>query len=85
MSIFDYFRSKTKNTASLARERLQIVVAHERRDRTKPDYLARMQKDIVEVIRRYVSINADAVSVSLDQSDDCSILELNVTLPEPSK
>ena len=69
-------------TASIAKERLQIIVAHERTDRSRPDYIANMQKDIVEVIRKYVSINAQDVCVTLDQNDDCSVLELNVTLPE---
>jgi cell division topological specificity factor len=82
MSIFDYFRSKNRDTASLAKERLQIIVAHERSDRTQPDYLSRMQRDIVDVIRKYVAISTQDVSVSLDQNDNCSILELNITLPD---
>lgn len=82
MSIFDYFRSKKSSTASIAKERLQIIVAHERTDRSRPDYLAKMQNDIVAVIRKYVSIDHDDVNVSLDQNDSCSVLELNVTLPD---
>lgn len=85
MNLLDYFRTKKKNTASTARERLQIIVAHERRDRTRPDYIAQMEQDIVAVIRKYVDIETDDVSVSLDSSGDCSILELNVTLPELSE
>lgn len=82
MNLLDYFRTRKKNTASTARERLQIIVAHERRDRNQPDYIAQMEQDIVAVIRKYVNIEANDVSVSLDSSGDCSILELNVTLPE---
>ncbi len=85
MKILNYFRSRTKNTASVAKERLQIIVAHERQDRSKPDYLNKMQKDIVEVIRKYVSIDKEDVSISLDSSGDCSVLELNVALPELEK
>ena len=66
----------------MAKERLQIIVAHERRKRTEPDYLPMMQQEIVQVIRKYVSIADDQVSVQLESSDDCSVLELNVTLPE---
>ncbi len=84
MSIFDYFRSKKTNTASLAKERLQVIVAHERTKRTQPDYLPKMQQEIIEVIKKYISIDNDQVSVTLDNSDDCSILELNVTLPDKS-
>ena len=83
MGIFDYLKKKEKpSTAAVAKERLQIIVAHERRKRSEPDYLPMMQKEIIEVIRKYVSIGEDQVSVQLESSDDCSVLELNVTLPE---
>lgn len=83
MGIFDYLKKKEKpSTAAVAKERLQIIVAHERRKRTEPDYLPMMQQEIIQVIRKYVSIADDQVSVQLESSDDCSVLELNVTLPE---
>jgi len=83
MGIFDYLKKKEKpSTAAVAKERLQIIVAHERRKRTEPDYLPMMQKEIIEVIRKYVNIGEDQVSVQLENSDDCSVLELNVTLPD---
>ena len=82
MSFFDYFKSNKKNTASIARERLQIIVAHERGKREQPDYLPQLQQEILEVIRKYVQVDQDQVQVQLDKNDDCSILELNVTLPE---
>lgn len=82
MSFLDYFRSKNKSTASVAKERLQIIVAHERTTRNQPDYLPALQKDLVAVISKYVDIDDDMVSVALDQNDDCAILELNITLPE---
>lgn len=82
MSFFDYFKSNKKNTASIAKERLQIIVAHERGKREQPDYLPQLQQEILEVIRKYVSVEQDQVQVQLDKNDDCSILELNVTLPE---
>ncbi|MFT6030124.1 MAG: cell division topological specificity factor [Oleiphilaceae bacterium] len=82
MSFFDYFKSNKKNTASIARERLQIIVAHERGKRAQPDYLPQLQQEILAVIRKYVNVGDDQVHVQLDKNDDCSILELNVTLPE---
>lgn len=84
MSILDYFRStKKSNTASLAKERLQIIVAHQRGGRGAPDYFPKMKQEIIEVIRKYVQISEDQVSVQLDQNDDnLSVLELNVTLPD---
>ncbi|MFT7186300.1 MAG: cell division topological specificity factor [Pseudohongiellaceae bacterium] len=82
MSFFNYFKSSKKNTASIARERLQIIVAHERGKREQPDYLPQLQQEILDVIRKYVPISDDQVQVQLDKSDSCSVLELNVTLPD---
>lgn len=82
MSFLDYFRSKKTNTASLAKERLQIIVAHERGQRDMPDYLPQLQKELLDVIRKYVQISDDMVQVDVDRNESCSVLELNVTLPE---
>jgi len=84
MSLFDYFRDRKKQntTASVAKERLQIIVAHERGQRSQPDYLPQLQQEIIDVISKYVKIDRDQVHVALDNQDDCSILELNITLPE---
>ena len=82
MSFLDYFRSKNKSTANVAKERLQIIVAHERTTRNQPDYLPALQKDLVAVISKYIPIDEEQVSVALDQNDDCAVLELNITLPE---
>lgn len=81
MSFFDYFRSRRPTTASVAKERLQIIVAHERSSRGQPDYLPALQRDLLEVIRKYVAIDEDQISVSLDKAENCAVLELNVTLP----
>ena len=83
MGIFDYFKSKSAPTsASVAKDRLQIIVAHERSRRTQPDYLEQMQQEIIAVIRKYVQIESDDVQIQLENTDDCSVLELNVTIPE---
>ncbi|AXQ16037.1 MULTISPECIES: cell division topological specificity factor MinE [Shewanella] len=84
MSLLDYFRSSKKSsTAATAKERLQIIVAHQRGERGAPDYFPQMKQEIIEVIRKYVHISEEQVSVQLDQNDDnLSVLELNVTLPD---
>ena len=83
MALLDYFRKSKKKSANLAKERLQIIVAHQRNERNTPNYLPQMKKDILEVIRKYVEIDVEQVSVQLEQKDDeLSVLELNVTLPE---
>ncbi|KZY64363.1 cell division topological specificity factor, partial [Oleiphilus sp. HI0061] len=70
MSFFDYFKSSKKNTASIAKERLQIIVAHERGKREQPDYLPQLQQEILEVIRKYVPVDQEQVQVQLDKNDD---------------
>ncbi|WP_105201378.1 MULTISPECIES: cell division topological specificity factor MinE [unclassified Pseudoalteromonas] len=86
MSLLDYFRSQKKTSASMAKERLQIIVAHERSQRGTPDYLPLLKQDILDVIRKYVAIDADAVQVQLEQNeDDLAVLELNVTLPDEDR
>lgn len=83
MSFLDYFKSKkTSNTANVAKERLQIIVAHERGQRDQPDYLPQLQRELLAVIRKYVQISDDMVQVEVDRTESCSVLELNVTLPE---
>lgn len=83
MSFLDYFRSSRKPaTANIAKERLQVIVAHERKRRQQPDYLPQMQQEILAVIRKYVHVDEDKIAVSLENSEDFSVLELNVTLPD---
>jgi cell division topological specificity factor len=82
MNIFDYFRSEKKETASIAKERLQIIVAHERNQRNQPDYLPKLQQELLDVIRKYVDVDQDQVDVQLDDNGNFSVLELNITLPD---
>lgn len=85
MGLLDYFRSRRQNTAAIAKERLQILVAHERGERSRPSYLPMLQKEILEVIRKYVAVDQDAVTVTLEQDDNREILELNIVLPDRSE
>lgn len=83
MSFLSYFRSQKKNSASVAKERLQIIVARERSPRGGPDYLPMLKEELLLVIRKYVQVDPDAVKIQLDRDGDCEVLELNVTLPDP--
>jgi cell division topological specificity factor len=87
MALLEFFRPKKPTTASVAKERLQIIVAERRTaNQGTPSYLPQLKQDILEVIRKYVEITPDQVSVNLDQKEeDLSVLELNVTLPEEDK
>ena len=83
MRIIEFLRSgRNKANASLAKERLQIVVAHQRREQSRPAYFANLQRDLLEVVRRYVTVDDSAVKVDVEHQSDCDILELNITLPD---
>ncbi len=82
MSLMDYFRKEQKSSASVAKERLQILVAHDRARNSGPDYLPQLQEELLAVIRKYVTIGDEDVAVSLEQQGTTSVLELNVTLPD---
>ena len=82
MALLDYFRQrKTGGSAAIAKERLQILVAHDRRG-NGPSYLPQLQHDILKVIRKYVAVVNDAVSVHVEQNGGQEILELNIVLPD---
>lgn len=83
MSIFSYLRKRNNTTAKVAKERLQIIISHERSKHNTPDYLPELQKEILAVIAKYVPIRDDQVNVNLERLDDnSSVLELNVTMPD---
>lgn len=91
MSIFDYFRNirsaQHPSTANIAKERLQIIVAHRRGkdEQEDQDFLPKLQLELVEVISKYVKVDKEQVKVAMERNDDCSVLELNITLPEEHK
>lgn len=82
MSLLDFLRPRPKNTANIARERLRIIVAQERVTRGGPDYLPLLRNELLEVIRKYVHVDTDAVQINLERSSEGEVLELSVALPE---
>lgn len=83
MSFFDLFRDKsTQRSADVAKERLKVIVAHERSQRNAPDYLPALQRDIMDVIRKYVQIDEDQLQIDLNDDGSYSVLEVNINLPK---
>jgi cell division topological specificity factor len=84
MSFLSFFLGEKKKTASVAKERLQIILAHERsgRNAAEPDYLPALQKELVAVIGKYIRINPDDIKVQLERQDDLEVLEVKIELPE---
>lgn len=81
MSILDYLFTRRPPSASVAKERLQIVLAHERVGRDAPDFLPLLQKDLMEVVGRYVeTTDPDMIKVNLARQGGTSVLEINVEI-----
>lgn len=84
MGLLDFFRTsqRREGSAAVAKERLQILVAHDRAERGRPSYLPHLEREILEVIRKYVKIEQEAISVSYEKEGTREILELNIVLPD---
>jgi len=79
MSIFGWFRRRS--SAPVARERLQILLAHERGVRGQSDLLAILREEILAVIEKHVPIERDNVQIKMDRGDSVSTLEIDVEVP----
>jgi cell division topological specificity factor len=84
MGILDFLTQRKKNTASVAKNRLQILIQQERSLRGAPDYLPLLQRELLEVIRKYINVDADAVKVDLHKDGENELLDISVALPDKS-
>ncbi|UXH79861.1 cell division topological specificity factor MinE [Roseateles amylovorans] len=86
MGFMSFFLGEKKSTASVAKERLQLILAHERNGRgASPDYLPQLQRELLAVISKYVAINPDDIKVHMERQDDLEVLEVKIELPEGRK
>ena len=81
MGLYDILKAK-KNPAETAKNRLQIIIAQERSSRGAPDYLPLLRRELLEVIKKYVNVDVDAVKVDLIKDGDHDVLDISVALPE---
>ena len=81
MGLLALFR-RNPPSANLAKERLRIIVAQERTARGGPDYLPLLRRELLEVIRKYVNVDPEAIHITLEREDGHEVLELSVALPE---
>lgn len=84
MNIFDFLFARKKQSASIAKERLQIIVSHESTRQSGADIVQQLQKELIEVLSKYIKVDQNLIKVQLERNGDHSVLELNVTLPEGS-
>ena len=86
MSLIDKLFGKKPKSATLARDRLQIIITQERANRKHnsdtPDYLPTLQKELLEVLSKYVKIKLDDINIAREEQDGVEMLALNITLPE---
>jgi cell division topological specificity factor len=83
MSLLARFFGKKERTASVAKERLQLIIAREHGTGSRgPDFLPDLQRDLIAVISKYVAVNPDDIKVQLEKQDNLEILEVNIVLPE---
>jgi cell division topological specificity factor len=85
VSLFDFFFPKKPSSAGIAKERLQLVLAHERANRDSPDFLPRMQKELLAVVAKYIAVSDDMLRVTVGKSGNTSVLEINVEMPASAK
>lgn len=88
MSLMSLFIGEKKTTANVAKERLQIILAHERSDRSesrRPDYLPALQRELLAVITKYVQIQPQDIKVHLERQDNLEIIEVKIELPETGR
>ncbi len=78
MSLLSFLLGEKKKTASVAKERLQIILAHERTGRGAPDYLPALQRDLVAVIGKYVKIDPSHLKVNVERQDNLEVLEVKI-------
>jgi cell division topological specificity factor len=84
MSLLSFLLGEKKKTATVAKERLQIILAHERSGRggSRPDYLPQLQQELVAVISKYVSIKPGDIKVHLEKQENLDVLEVKIELPD---
>ena len=84
MSFFSFFAGEKKKTANVAKERLQIILVHERsgRNPAEPDYLPALQRELIAVISKYVKIDPADTKVNLERQDNLEVLEVKIELPD---
>lgn len=87
MSWLNFFRARRDEQpatpAAQAKDRLQLIISHERVSRNGEDFLPKLQQELVAVVSRYVSVDAEKVHVNLERGADLSTLAIEIELPGP--
>ncbi len=86
MGFLSFFLGEKKRSATVAKERLQLILAHERNGRnSSPNYLPDLQRELLAVISKYVSVNPEDIKVLLERQGNLEVLEVKIELPDAVK
>jgi len=83
MNLFSLFRKPA--TAPIARDRLQILLSHERVIAGGSDLVALLREEILAVIKKHVQVDSEKVQVKMDRGDSVSMLEVDIEIPTPTR
>ena len=85
MSLLSMLFGNKPKTAQVAKERLQLIIAHERDGGgSSANFLPDLQRELIAVISKYVKVNPDDIRVSLEKQDRYEVLEVKIELPDKS-
>ncbi|MGZ3184575.1 MAG: cell division topological specificity factor MinE [Telluria sp.] len=82
MALLDFLFPSKPKSASAAKERLQIIIARERHQRSGPDFLPALHQELIAVISKYTKVNPDDIKIKLDRQGNLEVLDVNVVLPD---
>ncbi|OXR50576.1 MULTISPECIES: cell division topological specificity factor MinE [unclassified Pusillimonas] len=83
MSFLSFLLGQKKTSASVAKDRLQLILINERGGDSKaPDFLPELQRELLQVISKYVQINPDDIKVNVDRHDSLEVLEVKIEMPQ---
>jgi cell division topological specificity factor len=86
MSLLSFLLGERKNTAGVAKERLQIILAHERGDNGRSvNYLPALQKELIAVISKYVKVRPEDIRIQLERKENLEVLKVKIELPDPAR
>ena len=84
MSLLSLLFGNKPKTAAVAKERLQLIIAHERggKSTSAADFLPDLQRELIAVISKYVKVNPEDIKVSLEKQDNYEVIDVNIVLPD---
>ena len=86
MSLLSFLLGERKNTAGVAKERLQTILAHERGNSGRSvNYLPALQRDLVAVISKYVTVRPEDIRIQLERKENLEVLKVKIELPDPAR